>query len=245
MSERLPAAVIVPAAGAGVRLGELKPKAFVELADGRSMLETAIDGVRASDVASQIIVVVPDDLVEHTRALLPDVTVVAGGAHRSESVRAGIAACDPDIDLILVHDAARPLTPPDVFTTVVDAVSGGRAVVVPGIPVVDTLKQVVLDDPPSGEPPSDQVSGERVVTTVDRELLRAIQTPQGFRRDALLRAHADDSGLATDDAGLAERCGIDVHVIAGSALAFKITTPFDLTVARAVLDDRATSRMQR
>lgn len=221
MTERAPVAVIVPAAGSGVRLGREQPKAFVELDAGRTMLEAALANVAASGIATQIVVVVPADLVASTRRLVPSVTVVAGGAERSDSVRAGIAACAPDVDAILVHDAARPLTPPALFRDVLQAVRAGHEAVVPGIPVVDTLKEVG--------------AGGAVMRTVDREPLRAIQTPQGFGRDALLRAHADDAGYATDDAGLAERHGIGVHVVPGSELAFKITTPLDLTVAQALL----------
>ena len=121
------------------------------------------------------------------------------------------------------------LTPAHVFTRVVKAVAAGHPAVVPGLPVADTLKQVVVSDD----------GLERVERTVDREPLRAVQTPQGFTREALLRAHADDSGLATDDAGLAERCGIDVHVVPGDPLAMKITTPWDLKIIRDVVSESA------
>ena len=171
---------------------------------------------------------VPTDLVERARELLPGVVVVPGGAHRSDSVRAGITAAGA-AQILLVHDAARPLTPAHVFTAVVEAVAAGHRAVVPGVPVVDTLKQVT--------PGSDGL--ELVARTVDREELRAVQTPQGFTREALLRAHADDSGLATDDAGLAERCGIPVHVVPGDPLAMKITTPWDLRIIRDVVGEPA------
>jgi len=217
--------VIIPAAGSGTRLGEPVPKAFVDLC-GRSIIERCVDNVPES-LGASIVVVVPADMVGRTRSLLPEVTVVAGGAHRSDSVRAGIAAAGA-AEVILVHDAARPLTPAAVFTRVVDAVLAGHPAVVPGIPVVDTLKQVTPAD-----------GGlERVSRTVDRDQLRAVQTPQGFSRDALLRAHADDSGLATDDAGLAERCGIDVHIVPGDPLAMKITTPWDLRIVRSIVGRR-------
>ncbi|GAB93301.1 2-C-methyl-D-erythritol 4-phosphate cytidylyltransferase [Gordonia rhizosphera NBRC 16068] len=221
--------VIVPAAGSGTRLGQSKPKAFVDLG-GRTILEACVAGIVEAAVADTVVVVVPADLVDDARRLVPATTVVAGGAHRSESVRAGIDAAGPDSDILLVHDAARPLTPPAVFTRVVDAVRAGHPAVVPGLPVADTLKQV---DPSTGP--------ERVVATVDRDLLRAIQTPQGFARDALLRAHADDTGLATDDAGLAERCGIEVHVVPGDPLAMKITTPWDLRIARDIVAEGSPS----
>ncbi len=218
--------VIIPAAGSGTRLGEPVPKAFVDLG-GATIIERCVDNVPDS-LGASIVVVVPADLVEHARELLPGVVVVSGGAHRSDSVRAGIAAAG-DAQILLVHDAARPLTPAHVFTSVVEAVAAGHPAVVPGVPVVDTLKQVTTD-----------ASGlELVARTVDREELRAVQTPQGFTRDALLRAHADDAGLATDDAGLAERCGIPVHIVPGDPLAMKITTPWDLRIIRDVVRETA------
>lgn len=224
--------VIIPAAGSGTRLGEPVPKAFVDVC-GRTIIERCVDNIPESLDAS-IVVVVPADLVDRARELLPDVTIVPGGAHRSESVRAGIAAADA-ADILLVHDAARPLTPAHVFTRVVEAVAAGHPAVVPGLPVADTLKQVVVSDD----------GLERVERTVDREPLRAVQTPQGFTREALLRAHADDSGLATDDAGLAERCGIDVHVVPGDPLAMKITTPWDLKIIRDVVSESAEAGERR
>ncbi|MFT4394469.1 2-C-methyl-D-erythritol 4-phosphate cytidylyltransferase [Gordonia lacunae] len=214
--------VIIPAAGSGSRLGEPVPKAFVDLC-GRTIIERCVDNIPAS-LGASVVVVVPVDLVDRARTLLPDVIVVAGGAHRSDSVRAGISAAG-DAGILLVHDAARPLTPARVFTDVVDAVRSGHPAVVPAIPVVDTLKQVVAV--PGGL--------ERVTRTVDRDELRAAQTPQGFTREALRRAHEDASGLATDDAGLAERCGIDVHLVPGDPLAMKITTPWDLRIVRDVV----------
>lgn len=218
--------VIIPAAGSGTRLGEPVPKAFVDLC-GVTIIERCVDNIPDS-LGASIVVVVPADLVERARELLPGVVVVSGGAHRSDSVRAGIAAADA-AQILLVHDAARPLTPAHVFTSVVQAVAAGHPAVVPGVPVVDTLKQVAPD-----------ANGLELVTrTVDREELRAVQTPQGFTREALLRAHADDSGLATDDAGLAERCGIPVHVVPGDPLAMKITTPWDLRIVRSVVGDPA------
>ncbi|MGV9669414.1 MULTISPECIES: 2-C-methyl-D-erythritol 4-phosphate cytidylyltransferase [unclassified Gordonia (in: high G+C Gram-positive bacteria)] len=216
--------IVVPAAGSGTRLGEPIPKAFVDLG-GRTILEHCVDGL--TGLSASVVVVVPVELIDRARALVPaSVVVVAGGAHRSDSVRAGLAALD-DADVVLVHDAARALTPVSVFRRVIAAVVGGHRAVVPGLPVVDTLKEV--------EPGGD---AERVLGTVDREPLRAVQTPQGFTREALAAAHADDSGLATDDAGLAERIGIPVHVVSGHHLAFKITTPWDLRIARDLVAER-------
>lgn len=148
------------------------------------------------------------------------VTVVAGGAERGESVAAGLAALPSDVEIVLVHDAARCLTPVAVFDRVVAAVRSGAPAVVPGLAVVDTIKEV--DD-----------SGT-VVGTPDRGRLRAIQTPQGFRRAVLGRAHALPDG-ATDDAALVERLGEPVLVVAGDPRALKITTADDLDTAGRIL----------
>jgi 2-C-methyl-D-erythritol 4-phosphate cytidylyltransferase len=150
----------------------------------------------------------------------PQLAVVSGGAERGDSVAAGLAALDASVDVVLVHDAARCLTPSAVFARVVEAVEAGAVAVVPGTPVVDTVKQV-------------DASG-RVVATPDRASLRAVQTPQGFRRDVLARAHAVSSE-ATDDAGLVERLGEPVLVVEGDRLAFKVTTPEDLEAATRLL----------
>ncbi len=167
-------------------------------------------------------VIVPAELESRAAQLVPDADVVVGGAERSDSVRAGLAAA-ADADLILVHDAARALTPPTLFAEVVDALSAGHPAVVPGIPVADTLKHVDADG--------------TVLDTPDRAPLRAVQTPQGFDAALLRRAHAG-GGDATDDAGLVEAMGVPVRVIAGDHLAFKITTPFDLTTARLLQEAR-------
>ncbi|GAC68050.1 2-C-methyl-D-erythritol 4-phosphate cytidylyltransferase [Gordonia soli] len=221
--------VIVPAAGSGVRLGEPVPKAFVDL-DGRSILEVCLAGIAATDLIDQVVVVVPAELCDHVARAAPGATVVVGGVERTDSVRAGLAALRDDVDVVLVHDAARPLTPVSVFRRVVDAVRAGSPAVIPGIPVVDTLKSVTS---------SADASLEQVDGTVDRDGVRAVQTPQGFDRTALVRAYAEAGDIATDDAGLAERAGIPVHVVAGDPLALKITTPWDLRIARSVLADPA------
>jgi 2-C-methyl-D-erythritol 4-phosphate cytidylyltransferase len=148
------------------------------------------------------------------------VRVVAGGAQRGDSVAAGLAAHSPDVEVVLVHDAARCLTPVAVFDRVIAAVRSGAPAVVPGLAVVDTIKDV------------DETG--TVVGTPDRQRLRAIQTPQGFRRDVLVRAHAVPSA-ATDDAALVERLGERVLVVDGAPEALKITTPADLDTARRIL----------
>lgn len=166
--------------------------------------------------------------------------VVAGGSTRQASVAAGLAAllADPrsqEVDVVLVHDAARPLAPPSLVARVVDAVRAGHPAVVPGLPVTDTIKRVA---------PHRGVAVEPVLETVPRGELRAVQTPQGFARDLLVRAHAggaahahDEALAASDDAGLVELLGEPVWVVAGDERAGKITTARDLAVAQLPTED--------
>ncbi|AXK86813.1 2-C-methyl-D-erythritol 4-phosphate cytidylyltransferase [Nocardia farcinica] len=216
---------LVPAAGRGVRLGEQSPKAFVPVG-GTPMVRLAVDGLLAAGVVDRIIVMVPAEWVESAVALLPPsevVRVVVGGAERTDSVRAGLAAA-PDAGYFLVHDAARALTPPALIGRIVGELRAGRRAVVPALPVVDTVKSVDAAGVVTGTP--------------DRAALRAVQTPQGFTADLLRAAYAADVP-ATDDAGLVERLGEPVHTVAGDPLAFKITTPLDLRLAETLLDRRA------
>lgn len=212
---------LVPAAGQGTRLGEGVPKAFVTLR-GRTLLQWAVGGLLDSGAVDRVVVIVPPDRVDRLRGELPDrVDVVAGGAERTDSVRAGMAAAG-DADLVLVHDAARALTPPALVARVVAELRAGREAVVPALPVTDTIKSVDLLGVVTGTP--------------ERSELRAVQTPQGFTADLLRRAYDASDTLATDDAGLVERLGARVRTIAGEPLAFKITTPLDLALARALTD---------
>jgi 2-C-methyl-D-erythritol 4-phosphate cytidylyltransferase len=216
-------ALIIPAAGRGERLGASVPKALVRLGD-KSLLEHALTNALAARVVDSAVVAAPADQVDQIRRLLSsvpdDVTVVVGGATRRESVSAALSAVPDDVDAVLVHDAARCLTPPSVFAAVVDAIAAGAGAVVPVVPVADTIKEVHDD---------------LVTATPDRSALRAVQTPQGFTREVLRRAHTEATGDATDDAGMVEQLGIPVRTVAGSPHAFKITGPLDLTLAEAVL----------
>jgi 2-C-methyl-D-erythritol 4-phosphate cytidylyltransferase len=216
-------AALVPAAGSGVRMGGEGPKALLLLA-GEPLLVHAVRGLRAAPSVGPVVVAAPPDRVAEVGQLLAgfDVTVVAGGADRQESVRRALAVLPPDVDLVLVHDAARALTPSALHEAVVAALRGGAEAVVPVLPVADTVKRV---------------EGERVVGTVDRADLRAVQTPQGFRRDVLEQGHQGASP-ATDDAALVERLGRTVVTVPGDEEARKVTRPFDLLVAEAVLRDR-------
>lgn len=216
-------AVIITAAGSGTRLGLATPKALVPLA-GQTILERAVAGALASGVVGHIVVTAPADLVDAVRALVPDAVVVAGGATRQESVAAGVAALPEEVTHVLVHDAARPLTPPEVFGVVVAALEAGHDAVIPALPVTDTIKRVETTDAP--------LAVECVRETVPREDLRAVQTPQGFERALLERAHAAAAGDShTDDGGLVERLGEPVWLVPGDPRSMKITTAWDLKLA--------------
>lgn len=226
--------VVVVAAGSGTRLGAGRPKAFVSLR-GRPLLGYAVDTVaRLPHLASLVVVAPPDHADPAGPAwagvdLPPDAVVVAGGASRTDSVAAGLAAVG-DVDVVLVHDAARCLTPLAVFERVVEAVRAGAAGAVPGIALVDTVKTVDAHGVITGTP--------------DRASLRAVQTPQGFARDVLVSAYGSGLG-ATDDAALVELGGHHVVVVEGDALAFKVTSRDDLEHAERVLAQRAAAASGR
>ncbi len=185
------------------------------------MLRRAVDGLLESGVVDTVVVIVPEELVDVARADLPDdVVVVVGGAERADSVRAGLAAAT-GAELVLVHDAARALTPPTLIARIVAELHAGRTAVIPVLPVSDTIKTVDVLGAVTGTPP--------------RSELRAVQTPQGFDANLLRRAYHDVDGDATDDAGLVERLGERVRTIVGEPEAFKITTPWDLALARMLL----------
>ena len=212
---------VVPAAGSGHRLGAGIAKAFVDL-DGRTMLEHAVDGLLGSGVIERVVVAVPADRVAETSSSLGDrATVVAGGPERADSVRLALSVVG-DPDFVLVHDAARALTQADQIRRVVAALRDGMRAVIPVLPVVDTIKAVDANGMVRGTP--------------QRVGLRAVQTPQGFEAALLRRAYGQAPvESATDDAALVENLGVPVHTVAGDAMAFKITTPLDLRLARAVL----------
>ena len=228
-------AAVVPAAGRGERLGPGTAKALRALG-GVPMLVHAVRALaRARSVDVVVVAAPPDDLVR-VRNLLRDgdlgaeVSVVAGGATRQESVRRALAELAADVDIVLVHDAARPLVPSELVDAVAAAVRDGADAVVPGVAVTDTVKRVADGD-----------TRAVVVETLDRSVLRAIQTPQGFRRAVLEAAHRGGVGSpldVTDDAGLVERDGGTVLVVPGAEEAFKVTRPLDLVLAEAVLARR-------
>jgi 2-C-methyl-D-erythritol 4-phosphate cytidylyltransferase/2-C-methyl-D-erythritol 2,4-cyclodiphosphate synthase len=226
-------AVIVVAAGAGVRLGHDLPKAFVSLA-GSTLLERAVAtlGVLAEPV--QVVVVAPAGLESAARETAEralgesecSLVVVVGGATRHESVTAGLAVLEPSVTTVLVHDAARCLAPADVFELVVQQVRSSGHGVVPALRVSDALKVI------SG----DLSSNGTLASTVDRSAIVAVQTPQGFPRADLEKAYgASESIDYNDDSDVFIRAGLVVQTCAGHERSLKITTPADLARAHALV----------
>jgi len=225
-------AVVVVAAGSGTRLGIGSAKAFVPVA-GRLMLERALEPLFALPDPTLVVVVAPSSHLDECRRVVAAVAgaavaytaVVPGGADRHASVQAGLAVLPDSVAAVLVHDAARCLTPAAQFERVFAAVAAGDgAGVVPALPVTDTVKRV---------------DGDVVLETVDRAALVGVQTPQGFPLDALRRAYAMSSRSETDDAGVFHAAGGTVRTVAGDADALKITTRWDLGRAESIVRARA------
>ncbi|WIM67343.1 2-C-methyl-D-erythritol 4-phosphate cytidylyltransferase [Corynebacterium breve] len=228
MSQRVIA--LVAAAGRGTRLGAEIPKAFVPLR-GRTLVERSVTAMETSEVVDEIIVLVSPDMENHARSVLkhyPQVRFVHGGGERADSIWQGLQAIRDENAVVLIHDAARALTPPGMISRVANAVLKGAPAVIPVVPVADTIKRV---------------AGQAVVDTPDRSSLRAVQTPQGFDLAQLRAANekyflADDPGfVATDDASLMEWFGVDVLCVQGDPMAFKITSPIDLTLAQTITNE--------
>lgn len=198
---------IVVAAGSGTRFGA--DKLQVEIGD-RSVIERSLATARS--VSDGVVLV----WREESWTGSPVHSVAVGGAHRSDSVRAGLAQVPAEAEVIVVHDAARPLATAELFQAVIAAIRAGADAAIPGLAVVDTLKRV-RDD--------------RVLETVDREELRAVQTPQAFRGDRLRAAH-DSAPVVTDDAAAIEAVGGRVVCIPGEAKNRKLTTSEDLEIMR-------------
>ncbi|MER7919443.1 MULTISPECIES: 2-C-methyl-D-erythritol 4-phosphate cytidylyltransferase [unclassified Streptomyces] len=234
---RAPVAAVIPAAGRGVRLGPGAPKALRAL-NGTPMLIHAVHSLAASRHVSLVVVVAPADGPGEVKSLLDahalpertDFVVVPGGDTRQASVALGLAAVPPEYGVVLVHDAARPLVPVDTVDAVIEAVRDGAPAVVPALPLADTVKEV--------EPATEPGAPEPVVATPERARLRAVQTPQGFDRATLVRAHETVTEDVTDDASMVERLGLPVVTVPGHEEAFKVTRPLDLVLAEAVLARR-------
>jgi 2-C-methyl-D-erythritol 4-phosphate cytidylyltransferase/2-C-methyl-D-erythritol 2,4-cyclodiphosphate synthase len=218
-------AAIIAAAGSGERFGAPIPKALIHLGD-KTLIEHAIANL--APVVQQIIVTAPQGYEDQIRSLVGDeVTVVTGGATRSDSVRLGLAAVRPETTFVLVHDAARALASAALAQSVIDALRAGDVAVIPGLAEVDTVKVV-------------DATGY-VTSTPDRASLRKVQTPQGFVYSVLQAAHATPQD-ATDDAVLVANAGHKVRIIEGEERALKITTPSDLATAMNFIGDATTFR---
>lgn len=249
-----PVYTIVTAAGSGTRLGSDLPKALVPL-DGIPLVQRAVDGALSCERITGIVVTAPEDALQEFQRLFPDdprIRVVAGGNVRQESVYYGLQeipalaiTLDAELDdqtPILIHDAARCLTPPRVFDEIITVLEGGHHAAIPALPVTDTQKFVA----PQPETASD-ITIERVTAAADRTHLRAVQTPQGFHWRTIMDAHSNatdrwhsEAEAATDDAALVEALGHDVYLTRGSQMSLKITTPIDLTIAKYLLKHATT-----
>lgn len=211
-------ALLIPAAGSGERFGAQVPKALVQL-NGRTLIEHAV--LNLGSIATQIIVAAPAGYEDNFRKILGDaVTVVTGGDTRTKSVKIALESVEPDIEFVLVHDAARPLASAELGKSVIEALASGDVAVIPALNVSDTIKEVDASN--------------YVVATPNRERLRAVQTPQGFARETLIKAHMQNIE-ATDDGALVEAMRGKVKLIAGEVRALKITNPEDLATAMKYL----------
>jgi 2-C-methyl-D-erythritol 4-phosphate cytidylyltransferase/2-C-methyl-D-erythritol 2,4-cyclodiphosphate synthase len=220
---------VIAAGGRGARLGADRPKQFVDL-DGRSILETSVAALAASDRIGEVVVALPagfvDTVGEQLRGLsTKPIVCVEGGPRRQDSVANAFAQSSPDADIIVIHDAARPFVTTDLIARTIDA-AGAHGAAIAALAARDTVKQ-------AGDPSGD---GSRPIrATIPRDTVFLAQTPQAFRRDVLARALAEGRSVdATDEAMLVERLGLPVHLVDGDPRNIKITTPEDLATAKAV-----------
>ena len=217
---------IVPAAGTGERFGGAKPKPLTDLG-GKPVIVRTLEVFEHCGPVEGVVLVVHQDWLKDYKGLVAAhrlkkvKAVVAGGETRTQSVRSGLLALGVDADVVMVHDGVRPLVTPGIITAGIDAVKTTGAAIA-AVPVKPTIKVI---DPKT----------KTVTETLDRELLREVQTPQVFDRKILEKAYSQDRDGATDDAALVERSGVKVSVFMGSYANVKITTPEDLVVARALL----------
>lgn len=217
---------IIPAAGSGARMGGTR-KPFLVVA-GKTLLQHCIETLFQVDGVSRIVVALPESELDDPPAWLRDrrITLVAGGAQRADSVRAGLAALPKDVEIVVVHDAARPLLTGAMIRSVIEHARQGISATI-AVPVTDTLHRV-----------DDQ---NVVVETPDRSRFWRAQTPQAFPRDALEQAYARvaEASAATDEAGLVARAGFQVRVVPGDSSNIKITTPGDVELAEAAFAKRS------
>jgi 2-C-methyl-D-erythritol 4-phosphate cytidylyltransferase len=213
--------VVVVAAGRGTRLGGATPKQYVPIGGVPMVLRSLRPFTAHPDVARVVLVLPPEDATAPpaflTGLIGAGLLVVAGGAERAQSVAAGLAALGPECTIVLVHDAARPFVARPVIDAVIAHARAGQGAVA-ALPLSDTLKQA---------------DGTSVLRTVPRENLWRAQTPQGFPRAVLERAHAESGGgTATDDAALVERLGVPIHLVPDSPRNLKVTSADDLALAQ-------------
>jgi 2-C-methyl-D-erythritol 4-phosphate cytidylyltransferase/2-C-methyl-D-erythritol 2,4-cyclodiphosphate synthase len=216
-------AVVVVAAGLGTRLGADKPKAFVTLAE-KTLIQHALENIAEVPALEQVIIAVPAGHESQTATIVEAALagknvrydVVVGGETRQLSIANALNVIDPEVEVVLVHDAARALAPATLFTRVASEVRRSGFGAVPLMKIADTVKRV---------------DGEVVCETVDRNSLRAAQTPQGFVAENLIAAYAAAKSDYTDDAALAQAHGMQINAVEGDERAFKITTADDLTAA--------------
>jgi 2-C-methyl-D-erythritol 4-phosphate cytidylyltransferase len=228
----LTASAIIVAAGSGVRLGSGVPKAFVKVG-GRAMLSYSLGAVAQVNSIGEVVITVPEGFESAARAeaaaagLGVPIKVTPGGVERQDSVRIALALTSSESELVIVHDAARPLATPAIFEACLSAAARAGGAIA-AIPVADTLKRVAGGD-------------NAIAATVARAGLWQAQTPQAFRRELLVAAHrraASEGVVATDDADLVERTGARVEVVEGSTANLKITTPSDLAIVEAIVAAR-------
>ena len=217
---------VIVAAGRGDRLGLDRPKAFAKL-NGRPLLAESLERLEGSEWVDAIVIVAPEEWEEPSILLAEEIgagkvtACVTGGETRTESVRAGVAEVSPEALVILVHDAARPLLPPEVVERVLEPLGEGWDGAAPALPVADTLKRAGEDG--------------KVAETVDRAGLHAVQTPQAFLAPVLREALSEATGDATDCAGLVERRGGRVRLVPGDRCLLKVTTAEDLAFVESLL----------
>jgi 2-C-methyl-D-erythritol 4-phosphate cytidylyltransferase len=216
---------VLVAAGRGERLGVDRPKAFAALC-GRPLLAESLERLDASDWIEAVVVVAPEGWEEPSILLAEELgagkvrAAVTGGMTRADSVRAGLGEVPEAAPVVLVHDAARPVLPETVVGRVVQALGEGWDGAVPGLPLADTIKRV---------------EGDRVVETLDRSNLYAIQTPQAFVAEMLRRGLAGERGALSDCAGFVEAAGGRVAVVEGDRRLVKVTTQADLELVESLL----------
>ena len=218
---------VLAAAGRGERLGSDRPKAFARLG-GRPLLAESLERLESSDWIDQIVIAAPPDWEEPSILVAEEIaatkvsSAVTGGASRAESVRLALEDVPEEAAVVLVHDAARPLLPEDVIERVLAPLSDGWDGAVPALPIADTVKRV---------------ESERVVETLPRGELVAVQTPQAFLPDVLRRALAGDVSGATDCSSLVEAGGGRVKAVEGDPRLLKVTDPGDLALVESWLSE--------